>query len=258
MDNSITIFKNNQFGTIRTTTDNGEVWFNATDICNALEIQNVTQALTRLDDDERSMFNIGRAGSANFISKSGLYSLILASRKPEARQFKRWITHDVIPAIEKHGMYATTETAEKILGDPDFLIATLTALKAERQARAEAEYQLEKEAPKIAFANSLAVSESTILVGDFAKILAQNGIDIGANRLFKWLRENGYLINRQGMDHNNPSQKSIEMGLFKIKETLISHADGHTTIGTTPKMTGKGQVYFMNKFREAQNVAIDN
>ena len=257
MNNNITVFESNQFGRVRTAINNGEVWFVAQDICKALDLTNTTMVIGRLDDDEVTKFNLGsQSGESNIISKSGLYSLVLASRKPEAKQFKRWITHEVIPSIEKHGMYATAETAEKILSDPDFLIATLTALKAEREAKEIAHQQIQADAPKVAFANSLAVSDSTILVGDLAKILKQNGFDIGANRLFSWMRGNGYLINRNCSDYNNPTQKSMDLGLFKIKETVISHADGHTTISCTPKLTAKGQVYFINKFLMMKEVSI--
>ena len=196
MNNNITIFENNQFGAIRTVLIKDEAWFVAKDVCDALEIKNTTQAVAALDDDERSMFNIGRQGETNIINKSGLYNLVIASRKPEAKFFKRWLTHEVIPSIEKHGLYATPETAEKILNDPDIMIGILKGYKEEKEKRITAERTIEEQKPKVLFADSVSGSQSSILIGDLAKLIAQNGIDIGQNRLFEWLRVNGYLMNR--------------------------------------------------------------
>jgi len=242
MANNITLFENNQFGQIRALKQNNDPWFIAADVCQALDIKNVTQAVERLDDDERSMFNIGRQGSANCVNEYGLYNLVLASRKPEAREFKRWITHEVLPAIRKDGGYILTspEDTEADIMAKALLIAKSTI---DRQKN-----QIEAMQPKALFADSVCASKTSILVGDLAKILNQNGIDIGANRLFQWLRNNGYLIRRSGTDYNMPTQYSMELGLFKIKETVIDHSDGHTSINKTPKVTGKGQTYFVNKF----------
>jgi len=248
MVNSIKIFENWQFGQIRTVDKDGEPWFVAVDVCQALDIQNASQAVDRLDADERAMFNIGRQGKANLVNEYGLYNLVIASRKAEAKEFKRWITHDVIPSIRKHGMYATDEVIDKMLASPEFGIRLLTELQSERQARIEAEEKNRLDAPKVLFADAVSASKTSILVGDLAKIIKQNGVDIGANRLFKWLRDNGYLIKRQGMDYNMPTQTSMDMGLFSIKETVITHSDGHTSISKTAKVTGKGQQYFVNKF----------
>lgn len=249
MSNSITIFENQQFGQIRSVTQDGEPWFVAADVCQILEIQNVTQAVARLDADEKAMLNIGlRGGDTNVVNEYGLYTLVLASRKPEAKEFKRWITHEVIPTIRKHGAYMTAERIEDILLNPDTIIKLATELKAERTARLEAEKVNQINAPKVIFADAVSVSHSTILIGDLAKLLRQNGIDIGANRLFAWLRENNYLIRREGTDFNTPTQASMDMGLFSIKETVISHSDGHTSVSKTTKVTGKGQQYFINKF----------
>ena len=230
---------------------NGDPWFITKDACAILGIGNVGQAVLNLDDDEKGVTitdTLGGPQKTSIISESGLYSLILRSRKPEARKFKRWITHEVIPSIRKHGMYATPQAAEAMLNDPDMMIRVLEEIKAERAKRAELEAARELDAPKVLFADSVAASHTSILVGDLAKILKGNGLDIGANRLFEKLRTDGYLIRRQGTDWNMPTQRSMELGLFEIKETAISHSDGHVSINKTPKVTGKGQQYFIERF----------
>lgn len=242
------IFENKEFGKVRTITENGEPLFIAADVCKALDIKNFTQAVSRLDTDERSMLNIGRQGKTNVVNEYGLYNLVLASRKPEAKAFKRWITHEVIPAIRKHGGYLTPAKTEELLSDPDLIIQLATNLKEERTARNQAEQQLAVAKPKVLFADAVAASDSTILIGDLAKIIKQNGHAVGQQRMFKWLREHGYLIKRMGADYNSPTQKAMELGLFKIKETAITHSDGHVTVSKTVKVTGKGQQYFIAKF----------
>lgn len=248
MINNIILFENSQFGQIRTV---GEL-FIAIDIANNLGYQNGSRDINRHVDECDRTSVVVHDGSQNrtmtAINESGVYSLIFGSTLPTAKDFKRWVTSEILPSIRKHGVYATNETLETMLNDPDTMIRTLQALKSERNARLQAEEQIRIEAPKVAFANSVSVSDSAILVGDFAKILKQNGFNIGANRLFQWLRDNKYLISRQGTDYNNPTQHSMDLGLFKIKETVISHGDGYTTIGITPKITGKGQTYLMEKF----------
>lgn len=234
---------------LRTLTDEaGEPWFVAKDVCDILGHSNVSMALDRLDDDERSKFNLGRQGETNIVNEAGLYVLVLGSRKPEAHEFQRWVTHEVLPSIRRHGVYATDVTIDSILNDPDFGIRLLTNLKDERARRREAEKTIEAQKPKVLFADSVAASHSTILVGELAKILKGNGVDTGQNRLFQWMRDNGYLISRKGTDFNMPTQKAMELGLFFIKETNIQHSDGHITVNKTPKVTGKGQTYFVNKF----------
>lgn len=244
------IFKNEQFGEIRTIEENGEPLFVAVDVCKALNISNPTQAVERLEEDERAMLNIGRQGKTNVVNEYGLYNLVLASRKPEAKAFKRWITHEVIPAIRQHGGYLTNAKIEEVLTDPDTIIKLATSLKEEREARAKVEQQLTEAKPKVIFADAVSASDSTILIGDMAKIINQNGHAIGQKRLFAWLRDKGYLIKRRGADYNSPTQKAMELGLFKIKEIAITHSDGHVTVSKTVKVTGKGQQYFINKFRE--------
>lgn len=250
--NQLQVFNNQEFGQVRTMTIDGSPWFVAKDVCECLDINNSRQALARLDSDEKNsvILNDGTPGNPEkgIVNEYGLYSLVLSSRKPSAKAFKRWITHEVIPAIRKHGAYMTGETLEHALTSPDFLIRLATELKTEQEARKTAEAQLEANKPKVLFADSVAASHGSILVGELAKLLNQNGIDIGQNRLFNWLRENGYLICRKGTDYNMPTQRSMEMQLFSIKETAITHSDGHVSISKTVKVTGKGQVYFVNKF----------
>lgn len=242
------IFENKEFGKVRTIMTDGEPLFIAADVCKALDIKNFTQAVSRLDTDERAMLNIGRQGRTNVVNEYGLYNLVLASRKPEAKAFKRWITHEVIPAIRKHGGYLTPDKTEELLNDPDLIIQLATNLKEERAARSQAEQQLAVAKPKVLFVDAVAASDSTILIGDLAKIIKQNGHAVGQQRMFKWLREHGYLIKRMGADYNSPTQKAMELGLFKIKETAITHSDGHVTVSKTVKVTGKGQQYFIAKF----------
>lgn len=249
--NDLTVFENAQFGQVRTVAREGEPWFVAADVCRALEIE--PTATRRLDEDEKNTLRLtqGTSGNPNLtiVSEAGLYSLVLGSRKQEARAFKRWITHEVIPSIRRNGAYATEDTIDRILGDPDFGIRLLGELKQEREARRALEAQRDRDAPKVLFANAVECSDSTILVGEMAKILKQNGMPIGQNRFFEMLRRDGFLIARKGTDYNMPTQRSMEQGLMRIKETSITHADGHVTVSKTPKITGKGQAYFANRYR---------
>ena len=249
--NQLQVFNNTEFGQVRTMVINGSPWFVAKDVCECLGLTKHRDAVSRLDGDERGSVEVDTLGGTQqmaAVNEYGLYSLVLSSRKPSAKAFKRWITHEVIPAIRKHGAYMTGETLEQALTSPDFLIRLATELKTEQEARRLAEQKIEADKPKVLFADSVAASHGSILVGELAKLLNQNGIDIGQNRLFNWLRENGYLICRKGTDYNMPTQRSMEMQLFSIKETAITHSDGHVSISKTVKVTGKGQVYFVNKF----------
>nr|DAQ10332.1 MAG TPA: KilAC domain protein [Caudoviricetes sp.] len=208
-------------------------------------------SLRLLDEDEKGVHTM-HTPSGNqemtIISEAGLYSLILRSRKPEAKAFKRWVTHEVLPSIRKHGMYATPATIDDMLDNPDIMINALMRLKEERAARAKAEAEIEANAPKVLFADAVASAKTDILIGDLAKILRGNGVDTGQRRLFEWMRENGYLIRQKGSSWNMPTQRAMDMGLFRVKETTVTHADGHTTIHRTTKVTGRGQTYFVNKF----------
>lgn len=234
---------------LRTLTDeNGEPWFVAKDVCDILEISNPSDALKRLDDDERSRFNLGRQGETNIVNEAGLYVLVLGSRKPEAHEFKRWVTHEVLPQIRKTGGYIPTTDA-----DDDMTILAKAVMigqrtmEAQKQRIAEQQTRIVELEPKARFADAVAASDGTCLVGELAKMLRQNGMDIGQNRLFRLLQADGYL-GKSGSNRNVPTQRAMDLGLFRIKETTVTHADGHTTVSRTPKVTGKGQRYFIDRY----------
>lgn len=237
----------------------GQPTFVLADVCTILGLSNPSKVATQIDDDALTtsevIDSLGRRQTANVVTEPGLYQVIFMSRKEEAKAFRRWVTHEVLPTIRAKGGYLTPEATEQALTDPDFIIRLATSLKEERAHRARLEAQAAKDAPKVLFADSVATSHTTILVGELAKILRGNGIKIGGTRLFAWMRENGYLISRKGSDWNMPTQRSMELGLFKIKETAVTHSDGHVTLSRTPKVTGKGQQYFIQKFINAKEVA---
>jgi len=234
---------------VRTIQRNGEPWWVLKDVCDVLGLSNPTIVAARLDADEVAKFDLGGlSGESNIVSESGLYNVILRSDKHEAKKFKRWVTHEVLPQIRRHGAYITTTKLEEIMNDPDSWIKLLTALKEERQEKERLQLQATEARPKVIFADAVAVSDGTILIGELAKILKGNGIDIGQNRLFERLRQDCFLIKRKGTDYNAPTQKAMELKLFRVKETAITHSDGHVTISKTTKVTGKGQQYFINYF----------
>lgn len=242
--NEVQIFQSPEFGEVRTVTIDHEPWFVAADVCKVLEIDR-TQT-RRVDDDDKGVRLIHTpGGDQNFtiVSEAGLYSLVLASRKPEARRFRRWIVHEVIPAIRRHGMYAT----EDLLSDPDLAIRAFTALKEEREKRRALEEENARMRPKEIFADAVSASQTSILIGDLAKLISQNGIQIGQKRLFEWMRSNGYLMS-VGTSRNMPTQRSMGLGLLEVKESNIQNPDGSIRITRTTKVTGKGQLYFINRF----------
>lgn len=241
----VQVFNNEQFGNVRAMSLNDEPWFVAKDVCDVLGIKtnHLREDGRGLDDDEvLSLPNWEGRGSAPLIvSEAGFYKLVMRSRKPEAKVFQRWVTHEVLPAIRRTGGYmvaAKDETPEQIMARA-VLVAQDTI---ERQKK-----QIDELKPKALFADAVAASDGTCLVGELAKMLKQNGVNIGQNRLFSWLRENGYL-GKTGSNRNVPTQRSMEQGLFRIKETAVTHSDGHVTINRTPKVTGKGQRYFIEAF----------
>lgn len=241
---------------VRTVQIDGEPWFVLADICRELEISHVKDTATRIDEDDLGQTEVidrmGRSQKVWIINESGLYTVILRSDKPQAKPFRKWVTSVVLPSIRKHGAYMTDQALEKALTNPDFLIQLATQLKTEQEQRRRLETtvaaqskQMEQDKPKVLFADSVAASSSSILIGELAKLIKQNGVDMGQRRLFAWMRENGYLIKRCGSEYNLPTQQSMERGLMEIKETSVIHS-GYTTISKTPKVTGKGQVYFIN------------
>lgn len=242
---------------VRTVTINGEPYFVGKDVAKILGYKKPENAISNHVDDEDKTTTLIQGTGSNYksksviISESGVYNLIFgaakqstnAEIKKKAKEFKRWVTSEVLPTIRKNGMYATDE----LLDNPDFAIATLQKLKEEREAKKLLEATIEEQKPKVIFANAVSASHTSILVGDFAKLMRQNGLNFGQNRMFAWLRENGYLISRKGNSWNMPTQKAMDLGLFEIKETTINHSDGHISINKTPKITGKGQLYFADK-----------
>lgn len=238
---------------LRTLTDeNGEPWFVAKDVCDVLELSNVGQALARLDDDEKSSItlNDGTPGNPNkaIVSESGLYALVLASRKPEAHEFKRWVTHEVLPQIRKTGGYIpTTDVDDDMTILAKAVMIGQRTMEEQKRRIAEQSEHIKVLEPKARFADAVAASDDTCLIGELAKMLLQNGIPVGQNRLFRLLRAEGYL-GKSGSNRNMPTQKAMDLGLFRIKETAITHSDGHVTINRTAKVTGKGQTYFISRY----------
>lgn len=249
---NIQIFENPEFGSIRTVEINNEPWFVGKDVAEALGYKDTVNAMKQhIDGEDKLGWQITTSGQkreVTVISESGVYSLVFSSKLPKAKEFKHWVTSEVLPAIRKHGGYLSPEKIEEVLSDPDTIIKLATNLKEEQAKRREAEAKLEKAKPKMIFADAVSASEQTILIGDLAKLIKQNGHDIGQKRLFQWMRDNGYLIKRNGADYNSPTQRAMEMGLFRIKESTVVKPDGSTSINKTTKVTGKGQQYFINKF----------
>lgn len=212
---------------------------------------NVAKLVGVVDNNEKVrniVTTLGGNQEAWFVTEDGLMEILFQSRKPIAKEFKKQVK-EILRTIRKHGMFATDE----LLNNPDLAIKAFTALKEEREKTKLLIARVEQDKPKVLFADSVSASHTTILVGELAKILKQNGVDTGQNRLFEWMRKNGYLITRKGTDYNMPTQKAMDMKLFEIKETSINHSDGHVSISKTAKVTGKGQVYFINKFLNIEN-----
>lgn len=246
--NELQIFNSEEFGEIRTVTVNDEVWFVAKDVCEALKHTNTTVAMQMLEEDERTKLSLGRAGETNCINESGLYTLIIKSNLPKAKKFRKWVTSEVIPSIRKNGGYIA---GQETLSDEELMAKALLVANnkiAERDKIIEQKQaRIEQMKPKEIFADAVATSHTSILVGDLAKLICQNGYQIGQKRLFDWLRENNFLI-KCGSSRNMPQQRFVEQGLFEIKESNLVNPDGSVRITKTTKVTGKGQVYFVNKF----------
>lgn len=254
--NELQTFTSAAFGSVRIIDKGGQPWFVGKDVADILGYSNSSKAIPQhVDEEDRQKQNLptaqnGKLVAASWlINESGLYSLILSSKMPKAKEFKRWVTREVIPAIRKTGGYiagSENMTDAEIMAKA-VLVAQSTIRQRDQRIK-ELESDVAAAKPKVLFADAVSASDSTILIGDLAKILKQNGHPIGQKRLFCWMREQGYLIKRAGADYNSPTQRAMEMGLFKIKETAISHSDGHVSVSKTTKVTGKGQQYFINKF----------
>lgn len=244
--NELQIFKNEEFGEVRTVTIDNEPWFVGKDVAMALGYQNASKALADHVEEcdklnNESLSSLGQRGGW-LINESGLYALIFGSKLESAKRFKYWVTSEVLPAIRKTGGYRMQAPQGKEL-------LALAVLEAQKTIE-EQTTQIERMKPKEIFADAVATSHTAILIGDLAKLLKQNGVETGQKRLFVWMREHGYLIKRKGADWNMPTQKSMEMGLFEVKESTVNNPDGSVRINKTTKVTGKGQQYFINKFLE--------
>ena len=248
--NDLQIFKSDKFGEIRTVEDeSGKVLFCGSDVAKALGYASPANAITAHCKGVTVLMTPTKGGTQpiKFITEGDVYRLITHSKLPTAQEFERWVFDEVLPTVRRDGAYMTDSTLEQALTSPDFLIQLATKLKEEKAKNAELQAKVEQDKPKVLFAQAVETAKTSILVGDLAKILKQNGVDIGQRRLFAWLRDNGYLM-KSGMARNMPTQKSMELGLFSVKESLINNPDGSTVITKTTKVTGKGQTYFINKF----------
>lgn len=242
--NGLQIFKNPEFGQVRTTEINGRPYFVANDVAIALGYKRPADAITQhcKGSVKHRHHTTGGIQELKFIPESDIYRLIIKSKLPSAERFEAWVMEEVLPSIRKTGGYIA---GQETMSDAELMAKALVV--AQRQIE-ERNAQIERMTPKALFADAVTASKSSILVGDLAKLIKQNGVDIGQKRLFQWLRNNGYLIRQNGASWNMPTQRSMEQGLFEIKETTITHSDGHVSISKTVKVTGKGQVYFVNKF----------
>jgi prophage antirepressor len=249
--NELKVFNNNEFGDVRVVEVDNEPWFVGKDVAEILGYSNPRKALIdHVDNEDKGVTKcdtLGGIQEITTINESGLYSLILSSKLPNAKKFKKWVTNEVLPSIRKHGAYMTDNTLEEALTSPDFLIRLATELKNEKEARKKAEDKIAEDKPKVLFAEAVNASSTSILIGDLAKILKQNGYDTGQKRLFEILRNKGFLM-KTGSSKNMPTQKAMEMGLFEVKETTINNPDGSIRITKTTKVTGAGQQYFINMF----------
>lgn len=251
--NELEVFANEEFGSIRTIKIDNEPWFVASDVAKALGYSNPRKAVadhckgvTKRDTPTSSGIQ-----SISYINEGDMYRLIMRSKLPSAERFEDWVVNEVLPSIRKHGMYAT----EELINNPDLLIAVATELKEERQKNSLLEKKIEQDKPKTIFADAVSTSKTSILIGDLAKLICQNGVQIGQKRLFEWLRKNNFLI-KSGSSKNMPQQRYVEQGLFEVKESNVQNPDGSVRITRTTKVTGKGQVYFVNKFLDNEEVGL--
>ena len=245
--NKVKIFNSEEFGDVRTVTINGDPWFVGKDVAAALGFTNPRDAIsTHVFDEDKGVESIDTLGGKQkmtVINESGLYALVFGSRLKSAQRFKHWVTSEVLPAIRKTGIYQAPQGKELLA------LAVLEAQKTiEEQSKA-----IERMKPKVIFANAVETSHTSILIGDLAKLLKQNGVETGQKRLFDWMREKGYLIKRKGSDWNMPTQKAMNMKLFEVKESTVNNPDGSVRINRTTKVTGRGQTYFVNKFLDSGN-----
>lgn len=251
MGSAIQIFRNGEYR-VRILESNGEIWFVAKDIAESLEYSywqaNIVAHVPEIWKGIKRINTPGGYQEMLCLTEQGVYFFLGRSDKKKAIPYQMWIAGEVIPSIRKHGMYITPAKVEDILSNPDAFIAVLQAYKAEKMKREALEAKVEEDRPKVIFADALEVSNESILIGNLAKILRQNGVEIGQNRLFEYLRETGYLMRCKGERWNMPTQDSIERGLFEIKTRVINNADGSSKIVRTTKVTPRGQRHFVNMF----------
>lgn len=255
MEHEMQVFQSAEFGNIRTVTEgDGKVLFCGKDITEALGYTNPRKALADHCKGVTKRYTLTDGGrqELSFIPEGDVYRLICSSKLPGAERFERWVFDEVLPAIRKHGGYLTPQKIEEVLSDADTIIRLATDLKAERARRVQLEAENRQNAPKVLFADSVASAQTDILIGDLAKLIRQNGVDIGQRRLFEWMRENGFLIKQRGLSWNMPTQRAMEMGLFRVKESTIDRSDGSVQITRTTKVTGRGQIFFVNRFLGAK------
>ena len=248
--NEFQIFSSQEFGTIRTTEIEGEPYFVGKDVAEALGYANTNDALSKHCKGVVKRYPLQTKGGVQevrIISEGDMYRLIASSKLPAAEKFESWIFDDVVPTIRKHGAYMTPETLEKALLNPDGMIRVLQALKDEQEKRKALEAQNEEMKPKALFADAVAASDTSILMNDLAKLLKQEGVDIGGGRLWKWMRDHGYIFKHSC----EPTQKGMDLGLFEVIERTVQRSNHAPKVTRTTKITGKGQIYFINKFKEA-------
>lgn len=263
MNSQLQIF-NYENNKVRTTVKDGAIWFVLKDVCDVLGLSEPHRVAARLDEDDRTQItvtdNLGRPQKTTVVSEPGFYKVVFRSDKPEAKKFTNWVSQEVLPSIRKHGAYITSDKMEELMTNPETWIKLIRNLQQEREEKARLQNQIKRNKPKVIFADAVSASDTGILIGELAKILKGNGFEIGQNRLFERLRQEGFLMRREGTDYNLPTQRAMNLGLFKIKETAVTHSDGHITINKTVKITGKGQQYFINYFiknlRQSENLNL--
>ncbi|QIW21298.1 BRO family protein [Bacillus thuringiensis] len=246
--NQLQVFNNEELGQVRTVVQGEDVWFVAKDVCEVLEIKNTTQAMQKLDPEERTMFNIGRQGETNIVNESGLYSLIMTSRKPQAKAFKKWVTSEVLPSIRKHGAYMTDQVLEQAVTNPDFMIGILTNLKEEQAKRIEAERKVLQQQPLVTFAEACMQSDKSLKVSEVAKLAAKHNVKIGQRQLFAKLREWELMFKRS----TEPTQKAVERELFEVAQGVKEKPNGEAFTWTTTYVTPKGQAYIIDRLKKEQ------
>lgn len=238
---------------VRIITINDEPWFVVADIAKVLGASNSRSLAQMVDEEDKGKQSLHSGSDATIVNESGLYTILLRSNNPQAKPFRRWVTSELLPTIRKHGAYMTDKKAQDVIsgnGLADLLLQAGNQIK-------QLELEKSQMKPKALFADSVSASENTILIQDLAKILKQNGVDIGEKRLFTWLRDNGYLVKKIGSDYNSPTQRSMNLGILEFTESTYVHNSGKIIVTKTPKVTGKGQIYFVNKFLQDLANEID-